>query len=132
MAKKYARLPDAELEVMKTVWGANKPVPSSYIMKQLEGQKSWGLTTVLNLLSRLIERGFLECRKDGKFNIYTPVVDEKIYLENESKSFLERLHGNSLKSLVASLYDSDSLTEKDFEDLKQFIDEHARHGDSKT
>lgn len=132
MIKKYTRLPDAELELMKIIWNADMSVTSAYIMKQLEGRKTWGITTVLNLLSRLIEREFLKCEKNGKFNIYTPIVDEKNYLEVESKSFLERLHSNSLKSLVASLYDSDSLTEKDFDDLKQFIDAHSKNGDSQS
>lgn len=126
MKKKMVRLPDAELELMKIIWGATPPVTSSYIMNHLEGQKTWGATTVLNLLSRLIKRGFLACEKQGKFNIYTPAVDEKEYLEFESKSFLERLHGNSVKSLVASLYNSDSFTEKDIEDLKQFMSKLTR------
>jgi len=95
----------------------------------LEGKKDWAVTTILNFLARLVDRGFLTVKRKGKTNIYTSIVSEEEYLESESKSFLERLHGNSLKSFVASLYSGDVISQRDLEELKSFIDEKA--GDRK-
>lgn len=120
------RLPDAELEIMMIIWEAKEPVTSAYIMKALEGIKTWGTTTVLNFLSRLVERGFLKCEKQGKINVYTVIIQEETYLENESKSFLERLHGNSIKSLMAALYKGKGITKQDLEELQSFIDEKTK------
>lgn len=128
MDKKTMRLPDAELEVMKIIWDFQKPVSSTDIMAELQGKKTWGVTTVLNLLSRLIERGFLVSERKGRFNWYSPLVDEKAYLENESKSILEKLYGNSIKSFVASLYEGRSLTKDDLQDLRDFIDRQTKEG----
>ena len=120
------RLPDAELTIMKIVWRINSSdVTSAQITKELEGKKEWAVTTVLNFLSRLVDRGFLSVRRNGKTNIYTPLIDEDMYLKKESKSFLERLHGNSLKSLVASLYEGEAVTKKDLAELSSYIDEYA-------
>ena len=120
------RLPDAELEIMKTVWKNDETeTTSAYILEKLEGKKDWAVTTVLSFLARLAERGFLSVRRSGKTNYYTPLIDEKTYLERESKSFLERLHGNSLKSLVTSLYSDDAISLEDLEELQSFINEKA-------
>lgn len=118
-------MPNAEFEIMKIIWENGGDTTSAYIMERLEGRKEWALTTVLNFLARLVERGFLTVRRSGKTNLYTPAVDEAEYLESESKSFLERFHGNSLKSLVASLYSGDAITQNDLEQLKRYINEMA-------
>lgn len=123
MNNKISKLPDSELSIMLIIWEANQPVTSSYILDKLKGKKSWGATTVLNFLSRLTDRGFLKLKKQGRINYYTPLVDEKDYIEFESKSFLERLHNNSIKSFIATLYDSRGISKEDLAKLKQFIEE---------
>jgi predicted transcriptional regulator len=132
------RLPDAELAIMKIIWAysnktdKNAGITSAQISQKLEGKKDWAATTVLNFLSRLADRGFLNVHKSGKTNIYTPIIDENAYLQLESKSFLERLHGNSFTSLVTALYNGKTISEDDLAELKNFINEKAneRAGDS--
>jgi predicted transcriptional regulator len=121
--KNIKRLPDSELEIMMIVWEAKEPVPSAYLMEKLQGEKNWATTTVLNFLARLVERGFLKVEKQGRINIYSPQIEEKEYIEIESRAFLERMHKSSLKSFVAALYDGNSLDSEDAEELKRYIDE---------
>lgn len=111
------RLPDAELEVMQALWGRKVyPVSSVEIMEGLE-EKKWQLATLIKLLSRLEERGFVRREKEGRNNHYTPLVGREDYLAAESRSFLERLHGGSLPSLVAALVESRAISEADVEEL---------------
>jgi len=119
------RLPDAELEIMKVIWESDGEITSAYVSQKLEGKKTWAVTTVLNFLARLVDRGFLTVHKNGKTNIYTSIIPQDDYLKNESKSFLERLHNNSLKRLVAALYDGKAVTKKDLRELRSYIDEKA-------
>lgn len=114
-------LPESELEIMMVIWSAPGGVDSAYIMERLD--KSWVKPTVLNFLSRLCERGFLELTKDGRRNFYRPLISREEYLKSESVSFFEKLHHNSLKSLIASLYDGGALPDEDIEALKSFIEE---------
>lgn len=123
MSKIIKRLPDSELEIMMIIWEAGEPVSSSYLMERLAGEKKWVATTVLNFLSRLVERGFLSVEKQGRFNIYEPLVAEKDYLEMESRSFLERLHKSSLKSFVAALYEGRSISSQDMEELRSYMEQ---------
>jgi len=108
--------------IMNIVWRAGGEITSTEIAEMLEGQKDWGVTTILTFLSRLVERKFLTVRKRGRANVYKPLVIEADYVKSESKSFLSRLHANSLTSLVASLYDGDAITKNDLDELKAFID----------
>ena len=96
------RLPDAELEVMQALWRQEKyPVSSAALMEELAGRR-WQTATLLKLLSRLEERGFVKREKEGRNNLYTPLVRREDYLSAESRAFLQRLHGGSLPSLVAA------------------------------
>ncbi|HPC99965.1 MAG TPA: BlaI/MecI/CopY family transcriptional regulator [Acetivibrio sp.] len=115
------KLPDSELEIMMVVWNAEEKVTSDYIMANLD--KTWQKTTVLNFLTRLCDRGFLKYHKEGRLNVYEPLVNKEEYLQKESKSFLQKLHNNSLKSLVTSLYDGKNISKEDLEELKKFIEE---------
>ncbi len=120
---KLQKLPEAELEIMLIIWETEGNVNSEYIMKKLDGVKSWKRTTVLNLLTRLCDRGYLVCEKRGKVNYYTPSVKRKDYLEYESKSFLKKLYNNSLTSFIASLYDGKSISKEDLNEIEKFIKE---------
>ena len=115
------KLPESELEIMLMIWEAGAPVTSDYIMDRLD--KAWVKPTVLNFLSRLCERGFLKCEKEGRHNVYTPCVEKDVYLTSESRSFLEKLHQNSLKSLLVSLYDGKKVSKEELDELRAFIEE---------
>ena len=86
----------------------------------------WKATSVLTFLSRLCDRGFLSCEKEGRQNLYTPLVTREAYLQRESRSFVERLCGGSVKNLVASLSDAGALTENDLDELRAFLDAQGR------
>ena len=71
---------------------------------------------------RLCDKGFLSCTKEGRQNLYTPLVSEEDYRQRESVGFLRRLCGGSVKNLVASLSDAGALTEQDIDELRAFLD----------
>lgn len=123
MEEKWKRLPDAELEVMLIIWRAGEPCSSGYILGELQGLRSWPLPTLLTVLARLTEKGFLRCEKQGRHNLYTPLVAEREYKQQEGSSFLRRLYGNSAKELVASLYAGGALTADDLAELRRYIEQ---------
>ena len=121
MMRTIKKLPEAELEIMLVVWEADEAVTSDYIMECLD--KDWTRPTLLKLLTRLGERGFLRCEKDGRHNVYTVLVPREDYVQEASGTLLQKLHHNSLTSLVASLYDGQKVSKADLDELKRFIEE---------
>ena len=118
--RQLPRLPDAELEVMQALWELGAyPAHTGDIAARLD--KSWKAPTLLKLLSRLEERGFVESEKEGRANVYTPRVEREDYLAAQSRTFLNRLHGGSLSSLVAALAPETRLTEEDVKALQALL-----------
>ncbi|MEO2798342.1 BlaI/MecI/CopY family transcriptional regulator, partial [Flavonifractor plautii] len=96
------------------------PVPTGAIRTRLEKERPWNLSALQTLLARLTERGFLSVGKEGRQNVYTPLVDEGEYLAFENAPFLE---GRGLPGLVAALYDSRSVSREELAELRAFLDE---------
>lgn len=125
MSKIIKRLPDSELEIMMIIWESNEPVTSAYVSEKLKDKKEWKITSVLTFLARLVEKGFVASTRKGKINIYSAVISEQEYLESESKTFLEKLYGNSIITFVSSLYKSNAISDKDLAELRKFIDKET-------
>ncbi|WRS28417.1 BlaI/MecI/CopY family transcriptional regulator [Oscillospiraceae bacterium MB08-C2-2] len=119
--KSIKKLPDAEFEVMKTIWENEPPVTTNILMDQLGNEKGWRLQTLIALLLRLVDRGFLRTEKNGKERTYYPLVDKEQYLKFETSSFIERFHNRSIISLVDTLYDGSELKESDLDELSKWL-----------
>ncbi|MFM1654772.1 BlaI/MecI/CopY family transcriptional regulator [Brevibacillus sp. B_LB10_24] len=117
------KLPDAEFEIMKVVWANQPPITTNIIMEQLGREKEWKAQTILTLLSRLVERGFLRSEKNGKERTYFPLVDKEKYVQFETGDFIEKFHENSFTSLVAALYDGKKLKDEDLDELSKWLQE---------
>lgn len=117
------KLGDAELEIMLILWDAKKPVTSTYILENIRDSRNWVLSTLMTVLARLTEKGFVFCDRSTRTNYYSAVIAEEKYKEQESSSFLQKLYANSVQNLVATLYDSKVIGKADLEELKKFISE---------
>lgn len=115
------RLPDLELELMMIIWDAGHPVTRSEIEEQLPEDRKLSPTAILSFLARLQEKGFLEVEKEGKSNLYRPLIEKEKYLRAESRSIWKRLYQNSVKNFVTALDDSEALSEEDLQELQEFL-----------
>ena len=120
------RLPDSELEIMMIIWDLDKPVTRFEIEEQMDQSRKLSPTTVLSFLSRLQEKGFLDVRKSGKNNVYIALVEKESYMQAESRSILKRIYKNSAKNFIAALYDGNSLSDEELEELEEYISEKRR------
>ena len=100
MKKTYQRLPESELDIMLVLWNGTPPMTRPEIEKVINTKKKLASTTILSLLTRLESKNFVEVTKQGKMNLYTPLVSQADYQAHESQSVLEKLYGNSLKKFV--------------------------------
>lgn len=121
----FSRLPDAELDVMQALWQAGEPRRPSQLLEALHGKREWSLSTMQVLLTRLHEKGFVTLSCEKRFHYYAPAVSEEAYRIGETRSFLERMHGGSIKSLVAALVECDGLSADDLDEIAAIL-EHAK------
>jgi len=116
------RLPDAEFNVMKVVWSLQSPITTNKITNQL-ADNTWKPQTLLTVLKRLSEKGFLNIIKNGKEHQYEVLIKEDEYLEIETGSFLKRYAGNSIGALVKTLYSEGELTQDDIDELRDILEQ---------
>lgn len=124
--KKVKKLPDAEFEIMKVVWANEPPITTNIIMAQLGNHKAWKAQTVISLMLRLVERGFLCTEKKGKERTYFPLIGKEEYLKFETGNFVRQFHDNSVLHLVNTLYDDKALSDDDIDELMQWVKERRK------
>ena len=122
MKKTIKRLPEAELDIMLALWSAPGPVRRSYFDQKMEEEKNWADSTILSLLSRLAAKGFIGVKKEGNRNLYWPLIQKQEYLAVENKNFLAKLHDSSLRHLVASMAETQTVSRAELEELQQLIE----------
>lgn len=118
--KQIPRLPDAELRVMQALWELEPPTSRMEIEGIVNKTDSLATTTILTLLSRLLERGFVSIKKKGRSNCYTPLVSKEDYLASQSKSFFEKLCDGNLQIFASALCDS-GLSDDDIKELRELL-----------
>lgn len=123
MKKRIQKLPDSELDVMIALWNGHQEMTRSEIGEFMNQKKKLAPTTILTLLSRLEKKNFVSVKKEGKANLYSALVTQEEYQQQEGKHVLEKLYDNSLKNFVATLYQGKQIDQNDIEELESFLQE---------
>jgi predicted transcriptional regulator len=118
------RLPDSELVVMQALWQCEPPVSRAELEQKLLPEHPMAQTTLLTLLTRLVEKGFVEARKEGRGNCYTPLITREDYLASQSRRFVDQLCGGSMSVFANALCDS-GLTRQELDELRKLLEEGA-------
>lgn len=121
-----ARLSEAEAYIMQLFWqhGAMKTDELSILVTE----KQWKPTTLLTFLSRLVAKGMLAAQKQGKANIYRPLVGRDEYRQEEGRAFLDEMYGGSAKDFIACLAGGEGLSAGDLAELRAWLDEQEPEG----
>ena len=115
------QISDSELELMRIVWARGGTALYAHIMEDLEkAGRTWQKNTVITLLSRLVDKGFLTVRKLGRRNEYAAAVSEADYQAAQTQVLVNKLYAGSAKGLVAALIRQEAISPGDYEELKRF------------
>ena len=117
------RISDAELDVMEALWAADQPLTAAEVSEQIDATRGWTLATVKTMLSRLVAKGALKHREDGRRFLYSPAIGREAYVGHESRRFVEKLFGGRLSPLVARLAEEDALDEEDIAAIEALLKE---------
>jgi predicted transcriptional regulator len=121
MSSNIKRLPDSELEVMQAIWSLEAPVARVDIEEILKDNYPIAMTTLLTLLTRLSEKGFIKIEKVSRSARYYPLVSQQEYLAQQSKNFLQRLCGGNMSTFATALCDS-GISKEDLAELRELLD----------
>ena len=122
MFEKKTKLPDAELEVMQLLWHCEAPVARATVEAEMAKLRPMAQTTLLTLLTRLADKGFVRIEKQGRSSFYTPLVSQADYQARQSKRFVDQLFGGSMSAFASALTAS-GLSKEDLAELRKMLED---------
>jgi BlaI family penicillinase repressor len=118
------RISEAEWAVMRIVW-RQPPVTANQVTAALATRMQWKPRTVQTLLSRLVRKGVLHFKKQGREYWFSPAVKESDCVHRESRSFLQRVFGGELAPFLATFLEREPLSESELAELRRILDEKS-------
>lgn len=105
---------------MNVVWD-RFPITASEVFLALPNDREWAQKTVNTFLTRLVEKGVLGVTKDGKANVYSPLLAREECVQVESASFLQRVFQGAAGSLVLHFCEHSDLTAEEITELERLL-----------
>jgi BlaI family transcriptional regulator, penicillinase repressor len=110
---------------MRIVW-ARQPVTAADIINDLQQtDATWHPVTAKTLLNRLVKKGALKYDQQGRAYLYRATVTERDCVAAVSRSFLDRVFGGSVSTMLAHFVDNRKLTNRQLNELKGVIETDA-------
>jgi len=115
----------AEWEVMTALW-RQAPAPASALVAELHQSRRWTLATVRTLLRRLVNKGAVALKVDGKRYVYTPLVSVEDCVHQESLSFWDRVLGHAPSAALLHFVKRADLSAEDIQELRRILREKEK------
>jgi len=118
---KTPRISESEWEVMKVLW-ERSPLTANEIVEVLSKKTSWHRETIRTLINRLVQKGALTFKKEGRQYHYYPCVSEAECIHAETMSFLRRVRVSAIEPMLAAFVEEHRLSVEQITRLKQILD----------
>jgi BlaI family penicillinase repressor len=123
MNKELPKISEAELEIMKVLWGKS-PQTANEVIENLEKTMDWKPKTIRTLINRLVQKEAVSYHQEkGRMYTYYPLISQDNYLLVETKSLLKRFYGAAFKPLLVNFLKEEKLSPEDINELKRILDE---------
>jgi BlaI family penicillinase repressor len=119
------KISDSEWQVMNVVW-TKSPVSASEIVETLAPRMGWHPRTIRTLLDRLVKKGALIAKPEGKRYLYEPLMSMAAGVRQESQSFLKRVFGGEPAAMLLHLVGEAKLSKQDIRKLKNILSEKEK------
>jgi BlaI family transcriptional regulator, penicillinase repressor len=120
------QISEAESAVMDVLWSAapgQSALAAEDVVAALSKAREWQEPTIKTLLNRLLKKGAIKARKDGRRYLYTPVLQRESWMLGESQGLLERLFDGRVAPLVAHFSAHRKLSSADVAELRQLLEQ---------
>ncbi len=124
--RKSPTFTEVELEFMQVIWAAGE-VSTNHVLEVLKGRgRNLSDGSIRKVLSILMEKGHLTRRREGHAFLYKPIVREGQAHRKMVQDLVKRAFGGSAALMVAALFGSNPLNERDLKDIKRLIAKYEK------
>jgi predicted transcriptional regulator len=110
----------AESEVLQYI-ADHHPISVRAVAEHFAEARGLAKTTILNVMDRLREKGFLTRELSDGIFVYSPTRAQSAVLRAQVASFVESMLGGSLEPFAAYLAEKEDISDGELARLKQII-----------
>ncbi|MEM5017989.1 penicillinase repressor BlaI [Metabacillus indicus] len=117
MEKNIPSISESEWEIMNVLW-EEAPQTASDIISSLQESTDWKPKTIRTLLDRLVQKDVVGVNKNLRVYTFYPLYTQEECQRAETESFINRIYGGTLKSMLVQFIQEDTLSDDDINELR--------------
>lgn len=114
---------DAELKILRELWLHGESTVREIHDRASDDGWDVGYTTVLKLLQRMLEKGLVERREEGRAHRYRPAVSEERTQRRLARELARKAFGGSLGRLVQAALPAGRARAREIEEIRRMLEE---------
>jgi BlaI family penicillinase repressor len=118
-------LSTAQLEIMSVVWERGETTVGE-VWKELAVRRKVARNTVLTLMTRLEQKGWLRLRGDGNTNLYRAAASREDTIGGMLGQLVDTAFGGSVEGLVLTLISSRGVSKDEAARIRTMIGQAER------
>lgn len=111
---------DAELKILRELWLEGESTVRE-IHERVSAEWRVGYTTVLKLLQRMLEKGLVTRREEGRAHVYRAAVSEERTRRRMARDLVERAFGGSIRGLVEAALPAGRARAGEIEEIRAML-----------
>lgn len=116
-----SKLGETELEVLNIMWDLGSASVAD-VRERILKDRDIAYTTVMTVMRKLADKGYLSFTEDGKSYVYAPEIPADKVRGSLLRDLVMRVFQGSHQELVRTLVAEESLTDEEIADIRRLID----------
>ena len=112
-------LTNSEWEIYECLW-EKSPLTLVQIARRFAERTGLARSTGETMVLRMEKKGLFRVERDGRAKQYYPIISRQEASKRETKSFLDRVYGGRIGSLVNAMADEE-LTREEIDELYSIL-----------
>ncbi len=115
-------LTQAEEEIMQLLWQLEEANVAGLIKEMTTPKPAYN--TVSTIVRILVDKGFVNYRKEGRGHIYFPIISKEAYTQFTVSKVKDKYFEGSLRNMVSFFIKKKDLSVHDLEDIMNEINKN--------
>lgn len=119
--KSLTHLGETEMEVLHHVWDLDEASVKDVRKRMLEDREV-AYTTVMTVMKKLADKGYLTYKKEGRKYVYSPAEEPNKVQHNLLRRLMDRVFHGSPMALVQTLVEHEDLSDDERAEIRHLIE----------
>ncbi|MBG9449208.1 beta-lactamase [Cytobacillus firmus] len=120
MTDRIPSISESEWEVMTVLW-QDSPKTANEVILSLQERTDWKPKTIRTLLDRLVHKNVVGVNKNQRIYTFFPLYSQDECQRAEAQSFIKRIYGGTVKSMLVQFIQEDSLSDEEINELRTIL-----------